>query len=87
MQPEVLGEGDGRLGVADAVDVGQREPGVLERAEDHGDLELAARAVELSGRRHVVGHADNGGRAAQAAVFPAHTRPTPSVQSDPAADG
>ena len=77
VQAQVLGEGHGRLGVADAVDVGQGEPGVLERAEHHGDLELATRAVELAGGGHVVGHADDGGRAAQAAVLPAHVSTTP----------
>ena len=77
VQPEVFGEGHGRLGVAHAVDVGQREAGVLQGAEHHGDLELPARAVELAGRRHVVGHPDHGGRAAQAAVLPAHSRRPP----------
>ena len=77
VQPQVFGEGHGRFGVADAVDLVQREPGVLERPEHHGDLELAAGAVELPGRRHVVGHPDDGGRAAQGAVLPAHSPRSP----------
>ena len=52
--------------MADAVDVGQGEAGVLERVEDHGGLERAARAVELAGGGDVVGDPDDGGRAAEA---------------------
>jgi len=64
------------------VDIRQREAGVLQRVQHHGDFELSACAVELAGGGHVVGHADDGRRAAQAAVFPAHPRdpPVPSTQ-------
>ena len=73
MDTQVLGEGHGRLGVADAVDVGQREAGVLERIEHHGHLELTPGAVQLTGGGDVVGHTDDGGGAAQGPVDHAHS--------------
>ena len=52
---EIFREGHGRVGVADPVDVGQRQPGVLEGAEDHRHLfELTPAAVELTRGGRVV---------------------------------
>ena len=49
----------------DAVDVGDREPGVVERGLDHRRLERAAVLVELAGRRGRVGDADDRGSSPQ----------------------
>jgi len=51
--------------MADAVDVGDGEAGVVERRHDHGGLERPARELELSGGGGVVGDAHDGGGAAQ----------------------
>ena len=69
---EIFGEGHGRLGVADAVDVGKGQPGVRQRAEHHGDLKVAAEAIEFAGRGDVVRDAHDGGSTAQTSVDPAH---------------
>ena len=62
-------------------------PASVERVEHHGDLELAARAVELAGGRDVVGDADDGRRAAAGCGPPGSLSDDPPVQPDPAADG
>ena len=59
-------------GVAHAVDVGQRQAGVLEGVEDHRHLERAPAAVELSGGGHVVGDAHDRGGPSQSPVRPFH---------------
>ena len=64
--------------MADAVDVGQREARVLEGVEDHGDLELAPGAVELTGGGDIVGDADDRCGAAQRAIPPAHSDDPPA---------
>ena len=67
---EVLGEGRCGVRVADTVDVGQGQSGVLERLEHHRHFELAAGPLQLASGGDVVGHADDGGRAAQACARP-----------------
>ena len=62
--------------MADPVDIGQGQTGVLERVEHHRHLELAPGPLQLASGGDVVGHPDNGGRATQGAIDPAHdTRP------------
>ena len=56
---EVLGGPGGEARAADAVDVGEGQSGVGERLLDHGRLEHPAARVELAGRRHRVGDADD----------------------------
>ena len=56
----------------DAVDVGDRQPGVVERGVDHRDLERPAVLVELAGRRRDVGDADD--RRLSPAAFVLSTR-------------
>jgi hypothetical protein len=65
MDAERLGQLHRGRGVADPVDVVEREPGVLEGGGNHRHLEVAAGALELDGRRGVVGHADDGCSAPQ----------------------
>ena len=59
VEVEVLGDPGGDARAADAVDVGEREAGVVERLADHRRLEHAAARVELTGRRRGVGDADD----------------------------
>ena len=80
--PRYSAKDGGRVRVAHPVDVGQRQTGVLEGLEHHGHLELAPGALQLAGGGDVVGHADDGGRAAQGAIDPAHDAPTPRFRPD-----
>jgi hypothetical protein len=72
MDTEVFGEGHSGLGMADAIDVGQGQAGVLEGIQDHGYLEGAAGAFQLAGGGDVVGHADDRCRAPEGPVHPVH---------------
>ena len=80
---EVLGKGHGGLGVADAVDVGQRQSCVRQGIEHHRHLELTTEAVELAGRGDVVGDADDRGGAAQAPVHPSSSLTAPRRRPHP----
>ena len=80
---EVLGEGHRRRGVAHAVDVGQRQPGVVEGLAHHLGLERPTPQVEHAGGRGGVGHAHDGRGAAQAPVPLTAHRPTPGGCGSP----
>ena len=80
MEAEVLGQSHCGLGVADAVDVGQREPGVVERFEHHGHFERTPGALELTRRGDVVGDAHDGRGAPQSVrLAPVDRYPAASV--------
>src|SRR5580700_10768306 len=68
--------------MADAVDVGEGQAGVLQCLEDHGHFELASGAVELTGGGDVVGDPHDGGRAAQRPILAAHSK-CPRSRPDP----